>query len=478
LTAMGRRVASVAGLWNGASRAGLVVFGGLLALQSSDQLSPIKILYLVVASVAVVGSVASVWMHRNDRSISVAFPWILMSIILLALVAVSLPVAIAHGTPLSSWVRDASAYGLIAASPWLALDLGRTTGRQSILVVLLVAGGLGVAAFVVDWVRRRGLGDLPIDRLALSSFALAAATYCVACGLSVARPRRWPWIVLATLILVALLLTGTRSSVVLLGAPVALLLAAIRSDRAHVASIGVTTVVQVVAVAAVLVMSLRQNLVPGPIAATPSSSPGILSSAPPTSASFAASTASPTLAVLPTASPAGASPEPDILAKRFGTVADLLSGRDASFRERIEQTLIAWDAFASSPIVGVGLGYDFARPNTDGEPQHQFTLDTPILALAKFGILALLLLVTVAAAFWATIRYFVRKERWSWITQSIIAYAVLLVVMLPLGWPPEDKGMGLALILLLGAAFGRGDTAEVHPDVMTPTSLTVPTSHS
>jgi hypothetical protein len=454
---------AAAGLWNGGTRAGIVIFGGLFALQSSDQLSALKMLYLVVASIAVAGSVRSVWIHRDDRSIRFVYPWILVSVVILALIVVSLPVAWAHNTPWASWLRDASAYGLLAMSPWVALDLGTTVGRRNVLAMLVVAGGLGVAAFVVDWVQRRGLADLPIDRLALSSFALAGAFYCVAFALSVTSSRLWTWTAIAAAILVALLVTGTRSSVVILAGPGALLLAALRSDRVHLAKIGAMTAVQVLVIALVLLVSLRGSLPIGSPA--PSSSPGLPTLVPTTSAlppnESGTQPASSPAATESTAAGPEETAQPDVLAKRFGTLADILAGRDASFRERIEQSVIAWHAFTGSPIVGVGLGYDFALPPTIDGPRHQFTLDSPVLVFAKFGVLALLLLAALSGAFWFTLRDLVRQERWSWVTQSLIAYSVLLVMMLPFGWPLEDKGTGLVLILLLGAAFARPHQSEV-----------------
>ncbi len=216
----------VASFWNGTTRALLVVFGGLLILQSSDRLDALKVGYLLVAGIAAAGSVASVWRARSEPATIAMRPWLVASAVIVGLVALSLPVALINGATISNWLRDGAVYVLLAAAPWIAIDLARSASPNLILGAGLLAGLLGVASFVVVWVQRRQLIDLPIDRLTLPSMTLGAAAYCIAVALAV-RSRGWKragWIVLSMGILAAFLLTGTRTSFVLLAAPTAVVL--------------------------------------------------------------------------------------------------------------------------------------------------------------------------------------------------------------------------------------------------------------
>ena len=94
---MAALVRNLAGTWNGRTRLIVFVFGGLLTLQSSDALSLPKVFYLVVCG-AVVG--AAVWSVRDLWSDhrSPEWPWVVSSALFVALLAVSLPVALLGGT--------------------------------------------------------------------------------------------------------------------------------------------------------------------------------------------------------------------------------------------------------------------------------------------------------------------------------------------------------------------------------------------
>jgi peptidoglycan/LPS O-acetylase OafA/YrhL len=140
---------AVSRLWNGATRALVVVFGGLLVLQSSDRLDVTKIGYLLVAGIATAGSVVSVWRARNEPSTIAMRPWLVASAVVLGLVALSVPVALAQGSTATNWLRDAAAYVLLGAAPWLAVDLARAASPRLILSAGLLAGLLGVASFAV-----------------------------------------------------------------------------------------------------------------------------------------------------------------------------------------------------------------------------------------------------------------------------------------------------------------------------------------
>ena len=72
-----------------------------------------------------------------------ARPWLILSLLLLGLIALSLPVAIAHGTPITTWLRDAATYGLCAAAPVFALDAASSMRWRLVFSLTIVMGFLG-----------------------------------------------------------------------------------------------------------------------------------------------------------------------------------------------------------------------------------------------------------------------------------------------------------------------------------------------
>lgn len=442
---LARRVASY---WNGTTRSFLVVFGGLLALQSSDRLDVSKIAYLIVAGLAFVGSIATVWRARTEPPTIALRPWLIASAVILGLVALSLPVALLNGSTITNFVRDGAAYVLLGAAPWLAVDLARSARTRVILSAGLLASLLGVASFAISWVQRRGLADLPIDRLTLPSMTLGAAAYCIAIAYAV-RSRGWEraaWVVLSTVIVAAFLLTGTRTTFVLLAAPAAVILVdAWKRGRAALRVGALPAIAQVATIMVVLLVSLgRLPVVLGP---SPSAEP----------------TVGPTGGVPGSGGPPGASPPPRDLEDRFSTLDDVASGRDQSLQLRLLVTGIAWDVFLHAPLLGSGLGHEFSYMESSTQERRGLTLDTPAVVVAKFGIFGFLIFGVLVAAFVQVIRSMLRREEPTWQGLAVIGYGAVLLVLLPFGWPPEDKGTSFALVFILALAaadrFSSGQEA-------------------
>lgn len=407
----------------GAARAGVVVFAGLLTLQSSEAFDAGKMAYLAVAGIATVWSTVGVLQRRAHPIVAAGRPWLALSVVIVLIIGLSLPVAQSMGTPLTDWLRDSAAYLLLAAVPWLALDAAMSAPRSVMIAMLGLAGALSVLSFTIEWLERRNLADLPLDRLTLPSFFLAAAFYCLAWAMAIsAEHRRWPWVLVAAVALGLVLMTGTRSTAVLLIAPIigAFLLA--RSRRwGRVATHAATGVAQL-ALAVLIVLggqALARELDSGS-----ADGPGGVGSDPPPGTT-----------------------------DRLDTIDDVVRGTDNSLRERVAQTNAALDAFGRSPLFGTGPGYPFPWLNYAGEPRETFTLDSPVVVLAKFGIGGFVLLVGLVLAYGRFAIGLWRRAPWTVPALTAAMYGAVAVVWLPLGWPVEDKGWSLALIPLLAAGY-------------------------
>jgi hypothetical protein len=421
--------------FDGRFRVAFVLFGGMLALQSSPVLDATKIAYLVGTALCLLGALAAVWRARRTPAVRLAAPWLAASAVLAMLIAISFLVARANGTLITDWVRDVAAYALFAAAPVFALDAQASASRRLLVGMLVVAGLLGGFSWAVEWLSRRQILDLPFARLVFPSGQLPGMLYLFALATALtAGRRRTVWVVLAGGTLGLFLLTGTRSSLLLLIG--ALAMAAIVGWGRIRSSLKTLALHGVVAVTVVLVFQLALALPDVLGVGRTAGEPG--SSDPP------------------------ATSLPRVLGDRLGSLPELLDNptSDASFTERLAQYEAAWRLFLSSPIVGVGAGHSIDWVDVSGYPRSGFTADTPLVMPAKFGVLGVLVFLGFAGAYSATVWTALRRDRRSGVTLTLLGFGALVIVGLPLGFLIEDKGAGLAIILLLALAFSERPPAH------------------
>lgn len=447
-------------------RAGVLVLGALAVLQSSQDVGGLKILYFALAVGVVLGSVRVIRRNWHSPVVSAARPWLIASVVLAGLVALTLPLAILKATPLSAWVRDAAAYGLVAAAPWVALDLGLSASRRAVLSLAVLASGAATLSYLVVWIQRRGIADLAIDRLVLPSFVLATALFSLAVALSLsARRRRFIWTALACLAIGILVVAGTRATLVILLISPVTLLASWLTDRTE--SVGpkiVVAAMPILVALGIVTATLLHLSIPGlrDVATSPSPGPNIVEATPGPSQVAASSSQLPgtvegnpspsAVAALPSQSPGDVRPD---LTDRYDTFGAVLAGSDPSLRERLSQTRALWAVFLQSPLVGIGLGATVPWVDAAGRTRTDtvFTADTPVLVLAKFGILGLVIVGVLAWSAISTIRALLRRPETRQASLILIAFATGMVALTPLGWQVEDKGTGLAIVLLVGLAL-------------------------
>lgn len=149
------------------------------------------------------------------------------------------------------------------------------------------------------------------------------------------------------------------------------------------------------------------------------------------------------------------------LSERVGGVGQLMTdpGSDHSFQERWTETRVAWQAFAGSPLIGVGPGHGFEWSGATNIKHDEFTLDMPLVYLAKFGLLGLVPMALFFAAYVrlaATLRTYPRA-RMEYLLMAGCAF--VFVIVGAFGSPIEDKGASFSLIFVL--ALGLRALAQV-----------------
>ncbi len=413
---------------------GIVVFiaGGLLVFQGSAGLDLPKIAYMA-ATVAIVAA-AGLRLVR-DRTIlaqqAALISWLSVSATFLAMTAISLVVATRNGTPLTDWLRDATPYAMFAIAVILWVD-GRSLPRRFFGTILVASGLLAAISFSIEWMGRRNILDLPIDRLILPTGILASSllAYAAARAMRAHWASSVAWVFLGGATLGMFFVTGTRSALLLVIVPIVV---AVASRRGAARIVGVSGGVLAIGLATSVLFTVTVLGVPtGPAPA-------------PTPVASATTGASP--------APAAATTKPNPIGERIASiqtgVADPAS--DASFSERIAQTKAAWEVLASHAVLGTGPGYRIQWTSAVRGPMASYTLDTPLVLLSKFGLLGAVvlawLLVVYARTLWACRHG--RSARFL----TLVGFGTVFVIAGLLNSPFEDKGLSFAILLILGIAL-------------------------
>jgi hypothetical protein len=422
---------------DGRARAGFVIFGGMIALQSSQEIDVWKLAYLVGATLALAGTALAIWRRRDEPDVRGARSWLVGSAGLVGLVAVSFLVARANGTALTPWLRDSITYLLVATVPLFALDLGASASRETIVRMLLVAGLLGGLSWAVEWLNRRDIIELPLTRLLFPSPQLPAMLYMFAFASAVhARRAGLAWGLLAGLVFGLFLVTGTRSSLLFLAGPLAIAAIAAFAGRTYLTSAARWAIVQgAAAVGVVLLFQVTLAAVIPPPSQPPPAATG---------------SGAPTVSAPPA--------RPDVIGTRWGSLPGLLDqpARDDSISERVAQYRATAALIAASPLLGKGPGLAIDWTDISGFARSAFTADTPLVFPAKFGLLGVVALFPLLVAYLGLLRRLLRlPDRPSVVGLTLAGYAAASIAALPLGFLLEDKGTSLALILVLGLAFNE-----------------------
>ena len=396
---------SVGLLVNARLRLVTVLGGSLLALQSTEGFSLAKAAFAAMVIVAVAGAALGLagedgraWRRRNGSLIGLSM---LFGLLLVA----SLPIALSGGAPLQSWLRDVAPYLLFAAAPLLAIDAARAFSQRMLATTLLIVGGLGAASFMIQWLARRGLAALAVERLTFPSFLLATALFCyaIAC-IFVADRHRTVWLIAAAGSFSALIITATRSTLVLL---FAILLAPLISGRGSRGLARAATYVPILTCVTIVAIYTLATLLPLDRGAT---------------------------------------------VDRLSTVGNMVSSPtiDASGDERVAETRAAWRVFTEHPLGGTGPGHEFSWTQPGSMVvKRSFNIDTSVSYIAKFGLLGLALVIPLIVNIVAIC---IRRYPSGEVSASRVAailYFVVVLVWSVLGPPLEDKGFVLALMIIL-----------------------------
>jgi hypothetical protein len=388
----------------------LVVFGAVVAFQSSGDVGALKLAYL-----GLLGAVLA--LTFRDRPPTVARS-VLSTSAVTALVLLALMVrSVAVGNDASLVVRDGLAYLMLCAAAPLAVHFGRRCHRRYLLGVAIVVGGIGGVAWSVEFAVRRHLVSLPALGLPSPTMGAMSVALCVAMATR-SRKAVWWWALASAQIAIALA-SGSRNA----------FLAVV-----PILSIGTWQAVRVSP-------NLRRRAL---------------------RAVRVAVFVVPVFAVSTFAALSAAGFSLGDAWDRLATITQI--GEDeASLEERRIQQSLAWDDVREAPALGVGPGVerDVPRP-TSGIVTRQITLDTSLVVPAKWGILGSAAVVLVLWRWWSLLRP--RRSAptvWGVAVIGLAPWFLAQSVLAPL---VEDKGFPMVLVLLGAGVLAERRIVVAGPD--------------
>jgi O-antigen ligase len=397
----------------------VVVFGALFVFQSSQELTTTKLLYLYALGVSFGAALVRLPTLTGTPAFRDLRPMFRASLVLFAVIAASLPVSILNEIPQKEWLRDVAPYVMVACAPLFALDAQASLSGRLLRRILVVAGTIGALGFTARWLTNRGLADLDFIAVGLSTILLAGTVF--AFGVSVllhGDRRRLAWALLTSAVLAMLVTTGTRTSIVLLAAPLA------------------------------IVFGTRQRL---------------------TQRSVRVLVGAPLLALLvflgAQAVVRVTNADRDALAARTALLFSTGDRtKDQSYIDRLAQTDAAWEAFLSSPIAGTGPGKPIVFETVFQGQQATATVDSPVSLLTKFGLLGILAAIATVLGFIGSLRAFRARTGVPTIAQlALIGFGAVVAAFSLLLNPYEDKGFAIGLMLLLAVAAREASDAARSP---------------
>lgn len=382
------------------TRAVVVVTGGLTLLQLSPGLSVEKFAYLAMLILATLFAslhIASRWYVAKNIG---ALPILIATGGVAAIVAISALVARNSGITIQAWALDIPAYGMLVVATVLGLDLAVSShDSRGIALMVLIAGPVAAVGYAIFWTGLRGLVQFDISRIVLPSQLLPAAAFCLTLAYVFDGRRTYRMAVLATLLVLAMLVSGTRISLLFVVPVIVTATMASGHRRLRIVSLAV-----VAGVTLALLLTIVGNV-------------------------------------------GAAGFKLDVVQARLAGVIPLITARDVtadpSLYLRYLQTLALQEAWSHNPLFGVGPGALYSYSNV----VYERPVDSPLAILSRFGVIgAAAIFVLFASLLASRLR---RGAHWVPAT-ALLAFISLIGAWSLVSSPLDDKGVALGLIPLIG----------------------------
>jgi O-antigen ligase len=390
-----------------------LVFGSILVFGPRDVNAP-KLAFLCGLAVSFVAALLRSRTLSRTPAYKDLSPLFGASVALLALVLVSFSVAMSNGVSALAWFRDVHPYVLLAWAPLFAFDAQSAFSGRGLRRLIALAGITGAALFTLNWLARRAIASPLPAQFGLTTFLLGAALFAFAMAVALDGNRaRLRWLALASLIFALLATTGTRSSAVLLAAPLAIVAGTRRRLMKRSLRLAIA-----LPLAALLVAIAAQTLVRVTHA------------------------------------------NAHELSRRVELLLHAGGSSDQSYVDRLREIHSAWTLFKTEPVFGVGPGHTIPWQDASGNLKANTFVDTPVGFLPDFGLFGVVVVGLIVASFVSVLRRLRRRTGQRTTAQlALVGFSAVVVAWSVLQVPFEDKGLSTGLVLLLALALGEAASA-------------------
>lgn len=390
-------------------RLAVVAVGALAVFQTSGPTG--KYAYMGAALLCVALSLVNL-RRRDDDQFRQALTLAPFMIVFLG--PVSFLIANGNGIGIDAWFRDVLPYLMVVLLPIVGLDAAQHMSARALSRLIAIIGVLAAVNLAVTWLGRRGGIESNLQVL-LATGVLSGFALCFALAHVARHAPRWG--LAAVVIAGALVLTGSRTNLIVIAA-------------AMLGVIGLQSKGRLPAPRAVGFVMAGGAMVAGIV-----------------------TLASPWLE------------EGFLLARYEAMVSVVRGGQDQSYDFRSLQYAAATDRWEARPWLGGGPGYLyradslFGVNSTAAERAEVFTLDTPVVVLAKFGVVGTVLLLAYLIAVFRGVAACRRGPAPAFTAAR--AFAFVLVALVPFGASLEDKGASIAIALMVAVAAATGREQRV-----------------
>lgn len=389
----------------------MLCFGILVMFGSSVFSAPVRSLFTIMLFVGLPLAGLSILQRARSTAINLRGYWIPI-FFLFGVPFLYLFVAAFYATDLVMWIRDATTFVLIPVSVIYGLDAGlsvRSITLQRIFTMVGLVGGLG---YLLTWLAFRGQVQIPggVPLLSSSMLVVPVISMCLALYFTSSSRRRYVWAAIAAILVLLLAGAGGRSALLYLGATLLVGVAVATRARGGLPRLAIFLVV-----AAIVVSGFYKIY-----------------------ASFVG---------------------PQFLSGRFDWFAEAsweAITEDASGQDRVRAYSIMWNSFLEKPLLGNGFGYSY--PSVSATGIELFTLDSPLVYLAKFGLMgAAVVFLSLAGVVAATVKQSKHSPHRLRVVLMNVSAVAAWVAILPSGAPTEQKGfgVGLAILVTMSVAWNR-----------------------
>lgn len=372
-------------------RTAAVIVGGLFILGSSDGVGGAKVVYAAVLILCAIISAARI-LRDPPLGSDLFRPLIWLGLGLVAVMA--LGTLAQSGSDITTVVRQGLLYLMLPIAPIIGLDAGRSLNPKTVMRWIAVIGTVAAVGFAVDWLNRRGVSSLSIDRFIVSSLLLPALAFSLATVMSGIQ-RGWSrlfWLVPLVTVPVAMLITGTRTNLIVFLA----LLGIVGAGRYYRVNLLKIILVAGTGVASVIVLL-------------------------PIVGQYVVS-------------------DPHFLTNRINQFLNVAEGRttsDGSFLARQQQYHTAAQYIDDNFWLGAGPGLEAGA-----------ALDTPLATVAKLGIIGTAFLVLFLVVTFVGIEKTGKRYGYTPMHTAVRGVALVFLANIPFGTPVEDRGFGFMMILI------------------------------